>query len=257
MGQFEMNWTYDDCLATADRHTFFKFLVKAICEKHGFRASFMPKPFTHLTGNGCHVHVSLHDEDGENLFIDDNDPEHQGLSPLAYNFLGGYLAHARDTCSMTNPTVNSYKRLNSTTTRSGSTWSPNSVSYSGNNRTHLVRIPAAGRFEVRLPDGAVNPYILPAVLLATGLHGIQSKTSPGKRLDFNLHTTPSDSPLLKDIARLPLNLLDALRLTENSKLLRESLGDDYMNAFLKLHYQRWNDYTASLSKWELDTTLDC
>ena len=160
-GQFEMNWLYDDCLVTADRMAFFKYMVKAIAEKHGLRATFMPKPFANLTGSGCHVHVSLW-KDGKNLFEDGNDK--MGLSRMAYNFIGGVMNAAQELCSITNPTVNSYKRINAPVTLSGATWSPNTVTYAGNNRTHMIRIPGSGRFEFRLADGATNPYLLPAAL---------------------------------------------------------------------------------------------
>ncbi|MDX1529192.1 MAG: type III glutamate--ammonia ligase, partial [Gammaproteobacteria bacterium] len=143
-GQFEMNWDYDDCLKTADRHAFFKYMVKSIAEKHELRATFMPKPFAHLTGNGCHAHVSLWDEAGANNVFHDDKGE-MGLSELAYNFLGGILHSAEALCSFFNPTVNSYKRINAPPTLSGATWAPNAVTYGGNNRTHMVRIPDSGR----------------------------------------------------------------------------------------------------------------
>ena len=160
-GQFEMNWAYDDALVTADRHVFFKFMVKELAGQHGLRATFMPKPFMHLTGNGCHAHVSLWDREGDiNLF---HDPEGElGLSALAYHFLGGVLAHAEPLSALFTPTVNSFKRINAAPTVSGATWSPNAISYGGNNRTHMVRIPEPGRFEIRLMDGAANPYLLQA-----------------------------------------------------------------------------------------------
>ncbi len=127
-GQFEMNWGYDACLVTADRHAFFKFMVRSIAEKHGMRATFMPKPFMHLTGNGCHVHLSLWDESGSTNMLDDGDDE-LGLSAKAYHFMGGVLHHAQAMCAITNPTVNSYKRINAPVTASGATWSPNSVTW--------------------------------------------------------------------------------------------------------------------------------
>ena len=176
-GQFEMNWTYDDALVTADRHAFFKYMVKSLAEKHGMRATFMPKPFRHLTGNGCHTHLSLWDNAGNvNLF---HDPAGKlGLSTLGYQFIGGVLNSTPALCAFTNPTINSYKRLNAPVTASGDTWSPNGISYAGNNRTHTIRIPDAGRFEFRLADGAANPYLLPAALIAAGLEGIEQKCDP-------------------------------------------------------------------------------
>ncbi len=207
-GQFEMNWLYDDCLVTADRMAFFKYMVKAIAEKHGLRATFMPKPFANLTGSGCHVHCSLW-KDGKNLFEDGNDG--LGLSRTAYNFIGGVMNAAQELCSITNPTVNSYKRINAPVTLSGATWSPNTVTYAGNNRTHMIRIPGGGRFEFRLADGAANPYLLPAALLVAGLDGIAKGIDPGKPLDINMYEEGHKAPA--DTKKLPLNLLDALRLT--------------------------------------------
>ena len=156
-GQFEMNWQFDDALATADKHSFFKFMVKSIAEKHGLRATFMPKPFKNLTGNGCHAHISVWDHAGEsNAFADKAKPF--GLSAQGLTFLGGIMKHASALAAITNPTVNSYKRINAPRTISGATWAPNSVTWTGNNRTHMVRVPGPGRFELRLPDGAANPY---------------------------------------------------------------------------------------------------
>ena len=211
-GQFEMNWQFADALVTADRMAFFKYMVKAIAEKHGLRATFMPKPFLNLTGSGCHVHVSLWQGD-KNLFDDGNDG--LGLSRTAYNFIGGVMNAASELCSITNPTVNSYKRINAPVTTSGATWSPNTVTYAGNNRTHMIRIPGGGRFEFRLADGATNPYLLPAALLAAGLDGIARGIDPGKPLDIDMYAEGHKAPA--GTKKLPLNLLDALRITEGSR----------------------------------------
>jgi len=252
-GQFEMNWDYDDALATADRHVFFKFMVKTIAEKHGLRATFMPKPFVNLTGNGCHTHVSWWDRAGrKNLFHSASDP--MGLSKTAYQVLGGILATAPAFCSIYSPTVNSYKRINAPRTTSGATWAPNSVTYGGNNRTHLIRIPDAGRLEVRLMDGAVNPYLGQAALIAAGLHGVANKIDPGKRLDIDMY---AEGHKAKGARKLPLNLLDALRETDKSKPAREGLGAAVVDAYLKLKHDEWNAYTRFLTQWERDHTLDC
>ena len=252
-GQFEMNWEYDSALKTADRHAFFKYMVKSIAEKHGLRATFMPKPFSHLTGSGCHVHLSLWSaKTGENLFADTNGE--LGLSVLAYNFLGGVMHAADGLAAITNPTVNSYKRLNAPVTLSGATWSPNTVTYAGNNRTHMIRIPDGGRFELRLADGAANPYLLQAALLAAGLDGLKNKRDPGKRLDIDMY---AEGHTVTNARRLPLNLLDALRAFDQSVVLREGLGDEFSSAYLKLKYEDWNKYTRHLTEWERETTLDC
>jgi glutamate---methylamine ligase len=251
-GQFEMNWLYDDCLVTADRMAFFKYMVKAIAEKHGLRATFMPKPFANLTGSGCHVHVSLW-KDGKNLFEDGNDG--LGLSRTAYNFIGGVMDAAQELCSITNPTVNSYKRINAPATLSGATWSPNSVTYAGNNRTHMIRIPGNGRFELRLADGAANPYLLPAALLAAGLDGMARSIDPGKPLNIDMYAEGHKAPV--DTKKLPLNLLDALRLTERSELLRRELGSEFIDSYIKLKTKEWDEFSRQLTPWERATTLDC
>jgi len=251
-GQFEMNWLYDDCLVTADRMAFFKYMVKAIAEKHGLRATFMPKPFANLTGSGCHVHVSLW-KDGKNLFEDGNDG--LGLSRAAYNFIGGVMDAAQELCSITNPTVNSYKRINAPATLSGATWSPNSVTYAGNNRTHMIRIPGNGRFELRLADGAANPYLLPAALLAAGLDGMARSIDPGKPLNIDMYAEGHKAPV--DTKKLPLNLLDALRLTERSELLRRELGSEFIDSYIKLKTKEWDEFSRQLTPWERATTLDC
>jgi len=251
-GQFEMNWLYDDALVTADRHVFFKYMVKSIAEKHALRATFMPKPFATLTGSGCHAHVSLWSSGGDkNLF---RDPKGElGLSALAYSFLGGVLHSADALTAIFNPTVNSFKRLDAPVTLSGATWSPNAISYSGNNRTHMVRIPDADRFELRLADGAVNPYLLQAGILAAGLDGISHRRSPGKRLDVNMYL---EGNAIANLRRLPGNLLDAIRLFETSTVLRDGLGSAFVDSYAKLKHKEWRSYASHVSQWERDHTLD-
>ena len=252
-GQFEMNWDYADCLVTADRHTFFKFMVKTIAERHSLRATFMPKPFPNLTGNGCHAHVSVWNKAGRrNLFHDANGE--LGLSKLAYDFLGGIIHSADSLAALFNPSVNSYKRIDATVTLSGATWSPSAISYGGNNRTHMVRIPGPGRFELRLMDGSVNPYLLQAGVLGAGLDGVKNKRDPGKRLDINMY---EEGHRTRRIRRLPLNLLDALRLFDKNKVLRQALGDEFVGAYVKLKLDQWRSYATALTQWELDNTLDC
>ncbi|MFZ9448664.1 MAG: type III glutamate--ammonia ligase, partial [Alphaproteobacteria bacterium] len=252
-GQFEMNWTYADAMVTADRHVFFKYMVKAIAEKHGLRATFMPKPFIDLTGSGCHAHVSVWDRAGRrNLF---HDPKGElGLSRMAYDFLGGVLGSAEGLCALFNPTVNSYKRINAPRTTSGATWSPNAVTYGGNNRTHMVRIPDAGRFEFRLMDGAANPYLLQAGLIAAGLEGVEAKRDPGPRRDIDMYT---QGHTLEGVRRLPANLLDALRAFASDAALRARLGEPFCNSYLKLKHEEWSRFSRHLSQWERETTLDC
>ncbi len=252
-GQFEMNWAYDDALTTADRHAFFKYMARTVAEAHGLRATFMPKPFAHLTGNGCHAHVSVWDADGaRNLFADPAGD--LGVSALGYAFLGGVLAHAPALAAFAAPTVNSYKRLNAPRTSSGATWSPNAVTWGGNNRTHMIRIPDGGRFELRLADGAANPYLFPAAVLAAGMDGMQNGTDPGLRLDIDMY---AEGHKAADVPRLPLNLLDALRALEADAELSAAIGAEAVAAYLKLRHAEWREFKAHLSPWERATTLDC
>ena len=251
-GQLEMNWDYDDALVSADRHALFKFMVKSIAEKHGLRATFMPKPFTHLTGNGCHAHISVWDKSGKkNLF---HDPKGElGLSEMAMHFLGGCLAHAEGLCGITNPIVNSYKRINAPVTASGATWAPNTVTWSGNNRTHMVRVPDEGRFEFRLADGATNPYLLQAGYLAAGLEGVAKKTRPGKRVDLDMY---AEGHKVRGAKKLPLYLLDAIRLFDKDKGLKAALGEEFSRSYVKVKMEEWNLYSQLLSEWERTASLD-
>jgi glutamine synthetase len=252
-GQFEMNWDFSDCLQTADRHAFFKFMTKTIAEKHGLRATFMPKPFTNLTGNGCHSHISVWDKTGKkNLFLDKKDE--LGLSKTGYHFLGGIVNSADKMAAIFNPTVNSYKRINGSVTLSGATWSPSSITWAGNNRTHMVRVPGPGRFELRLMDGASNPYLLQAGSLMLGLDGVMHKRDPGKRLDINMYTEGHKAGKVK---KLPLNLLDSIRAFETSKVIRQGFGDQFVDSYVKLKNKEWDSYSRNLSQWERETTLDC
>jgi glutamine synthetase type III len=251
-GQFEMNWEYDDVLLTADKHSFFKFMVKSVAEKHGLRATFMPKPFKGLTGNGCHAHISVWDREGKKNAFADKDA-HFGLSADGKHFLGGIMKHAAALAAITNPTVNSYKRINAPRTTSGATWSPNTVTWTGNNRTHMVRVPGPGRFELRLPDGAVNPYLLQAVILAAGLDGLATKADPGPHSDVDMY---AEGHLVKNAVKLPLNLLDALREYDKDELLKAAMGKEFSAAFLKLKTSEWNAYAAHFTEWERQTTLD-
>ncbi len=260
-GQFEMNWEFDDALATADKHSFFKFMTKSIAEKHGFRATFMPKPIEGFTGNGCHAHISVWDAPGsqakENMFAITPNSESQtselGLSQKGRHFLGGFMMHGPALAAVTNPTVNSYKRINAPRTVSGATWAPNSVTWTGNNRTHMVRVPAPGRFELRLADGATNPYLLQAVIIAAGLSGVRSKADPGKRYDIDMY---AKGHTVRGAAKLPLNMLDALRAYDKDKVLKDAMGKEFSDAYLKLKMEEWNSFVSHFSVWEKENTLD-
>ena len=254
-GQFEMNWEFDDALKTADKHSFFKFMAKSVAEKHGLRATFMPKPIQGLTGDGCHAHISVWDGAGSaaktNVFADD--AMDLGLSQSGRHFLGGIMKHASALAAITNPTVNSYKRINAPRTMSGATWAPNTVTWTSNNRTHMVRVPGPGRFELRLPDGAANPYLLQAVIIAAGLDGVSTNADPGKRYDIDMY---AEGHKVRGAPRLPLNLLDALREFNKNKGLKSMLGDEFSAAYLKLKHQEWDAFAAHFSTWEKENTLD-
>jgi glutamine synthetase len=258
-GQFEMNWDYSDCLVTADRHAFFKFMVKTISEKHGLRATFMPKPFENLTGNGCHAHISVWRRK-KNKFLDNSDK--LGLSKMAYNFLGGIIKNAESLSAFFNPTINSYRRINAPPTKSGASWSPSSISYTGNNRTHMIRIPDPGRFELRLMDGSVNPYLLQAGILAAGLDGLKNNINPGKPLDCNMYTDYKKYP---NLPKLPDNLDQSLEKLKNNKDMKNSFGENTINSYLKLRNSEIEEFkqketfdkTKKITKWERSNTLDC
>jgi glutamine synthetase len=212
----------------------------------------MPKPIATLTGNGCHAHVSVWNKTGKINLMEDKKGE-LGLSKLAYHFIGGLLEHAESLAAITNPVVNSYKRINAPRTTSGATWSPNTVTYSGNNRTHMIRIPDSDRIEVRLADGAANPYLLQAVLIGAGLWGVANKTDPGKRLDIDMY---AEGHKVKNAPKLPLNLLDALRAFQNNKIMRGILGAEFADSYLKLKMEEWNSYMQHFSEWERQNALD-
>ena len=187
-GQFEQNFQFDDALTTCDRAVFFRYMVESLAQQRGLIATFMPKPFANLTGNGCHFHVSLW-SNGENVFERDaaDDPRGLGLSELAYQFIGGLKANAKAYIAVTAPTVNSYKRLVVGAPTSGATWAPAYVSYGYNNRTQMLRIPDAGRIEDRTVDGSCNPYLAATAMLAAGLDGIERGLDPGEPNSANLY----------------------------------------------------------------------
>ena len=258
-GQFEMNWDYSDCLKTADRQTFFKYMVKTLAEKHGLRATFMPKPFENLTGNGCHAHISVW-EGKKNIFLDKSDK--LGLSKIAYNFLGGVMKNASSLSAFFNPTINSYRRINAPPTKSGATWSPSSISYTGNNRTHMIRIPDPGRFELRLMDGSVNPYLLQAGVLAAGIEGLNKKINPGKPLHCNMY---EDSDKYPNLSKLPNELGESLNKITDNKVINEAFGKNVIDSYVKLkkiELKEFNskekfDKSKPITKWERQNTLDC
>jgi glutamine synthetase len=259
-GQFEQNFQYADALTTCDRAIFFRYMVETLAQQRGLIATFMPKPFAHLTGNGCHFHVSLW-KDGENVFERDaaDDPRGLGLSELAYNFIGGLKEHAKAYIGVTAPTVNSYKRLKVGAPTSGATWAPAYVSYGYNNRTQMLRIPAPGRIEDRTVDGSCNPYLAATVMLACGLDGVQRKLDPGDPNEANLYTLTPEQLAAGGIDLLPSNLLDAVRALEKDDVLRAALGTtregDYIDYYARIKLGEWQNAHEQITQWELDRYL--
>jgi glutamine synthetase len=257
-GQFEQNFTYTNALTSCDRAIFLRYMVHTLAQQQGLLATFMPKPFTDLTGNGCHFHMSLWDGD-TNLFLDENDPLGQGLSELAYHFIGGLMKHANAYIAVTAPTVNSYKRLKHGTTTSGATWAPVFVSYGWNNRTQMLRIPAQGRVEDRTIDGSCNPYLAATVVLAAGLHGIENRLDPGEPNTGNMYATSDEELRLRGVEVLPANLLDATRELERDEVMREALGrgrdEDYVDYFARVKRDEWARYHEQVTPWEIKEYL--
>jgi glutamine synthetase len=257
-GQFEQNFTYSDALTSCDRAIFFRYMVHTLAQQQGLLATFMPKPFTDLTGNGCHFHMSLWDGD-TNLFMDEDDARGLGLSETAYHFIGGLKKHAKAYSAVTAPTVNSYKRLKLGSTSSGATWSPVWISYGYNNRTQMLRIPAPGRIEDRTVDGSTNPYLAATVILAAGIDGIENRIDPGEPNSDNLYSIPHDELRARGLDTLPSNLLQATMELERDEVIREALGEarneDYVDYFIRVKQEEWNRYHEQVTPWEIKEYL--
>jgi glutamine synthetase len=257
-GQFEQNFEYADALTSCDRAIFFRYMVHTLAEQHGMIATFMPKPFTKLTGSGCHFHMSLW-RDGENVFLDEADPRGLGLSETAYGFVGGLKKHARAYSGITAPTVNSYKRLKMGSTTSGATWSPVWISYGYNNRTQMLRIPAPGRIEDRTIDGSANPYLAAAAVLASGLDGIENGLDAGEPNSENLYTKSYEELTERGLRSLPANLLEAIGELEQDAVLREALGtargEDYIDYYARVKRDEWFRYHEQVTDWEIKEYL--
>ena len=259
-GQFEQNFGYADALTTCDRAIFFRYMVESVAQQRGLIATFMPKPFAHLTGNGCHLHVSLW-RDGVNVFELDGEGDRYGLglSPLGYNFVGGLKEHAAAYIALTAPSVNSYKRL-VVGSQSGSAWAPTYISYGSNNRTQMLRIPDAGRIEDRTVDGSCNPYLAVTAVLAAGLDGVDRQLDPGPSTsDLNLHELSGEECAALGVEVLPDNLLDATRNLERDDVLRAALGssfrEDYIDYFVRVKRDEWSRAQSEITRWELERYL--
>lgn len=225
-GQFEQNWQYADALTTADRLILFRLMIHTMAERDGRYATFMPKPFTDKTGNGLHAHLSLWSADSdEPLFVGgEGDRLGLGLSDMAYQFAAGLIAHAPSLVAVLCPTVNSYKRMGVGAPTSGATWAPAYAAFGGNNRTQMIRVPEPDRLEVRLGDGAANPYLMFAAILACGLDGIDNGLDPGEPNTANLFSLSAEEVAARGIVTLPPTLLHAADHLASNDVLGEGLG---------------------------------
>ncbi|NSW91555.1 MAG: type I glutamate--ammonia ligase [Firmicutes bacterium] len=245
-GQHEIDFKYADALTTADAILTFKLVVKTIAQKHGLHASFMPKPIYGINGSGMHTNISLF-KGGKNVFYDEKDVLQ--LSQEAYWFIGGVMKHARNIALLTNPIVNSYKRL------VPGYEAPVYIAWSAGNRSPLIRIPSARgentRIELRCPDPSCNPYLALAGILAAGLDGIENKIQPPPSIDANIFSMTKEQMKKGDIRSLPVDLKEAIEEMKNSSLLREVLGEHIFEKYIEAKNEEWEDYRKQVTAWEL------
>jgi glutamine synthetase len=259
-GQFEQNFAYSDALTSADRLIFFRYMVHTVAHQAGMAATFMPKPFANLTGSGLHLHSSLWDTaSGEELFADPDDARGLGLSAMAYQYIGGLIAHAPALAAVLCPTVNSYKRMGVGAPQSGATWAPAYATYGGNNRTQMLRVPDGGRVENRACDGSANPYLAMAAQLAAGLDGIDRGLDPGEPNLDNLYVLPAEEVASRGIRALPPTLLHAADELVTDDVLREALGKtpdgDYVDYYAKVKRDEFHAWHSVVSDWEVERYL--
>jgi len=249
-GQHEIDFKYGDALTTADNIMTFKLVVKTIAHRNGLHATFMPKPIFGINGSGMHTNVSLF-KDGKNAFFDEKDPLQ--LSQEAYWFIGGLLKNMKSIAAITNPIVNSYKRL------VPGYEAPVYLAWSARNRSPLIRIPAARgeatRLELRCPDPSCNPYLAIAAVLSAGLDGIKNKIQPPPSTDKNIFEMTEEQRLEEGIDALPGSLEEAVKEMKKSELVREVLGDHIFNKYIEAKSKEWDDYRTKITKWELDQYL--
>jgi len=249
-GQHEIDFKYSDALSSADAILTFKLVVKTIAQRHGLHATFMPKPIFGISGSGMHTNLSLF-KDGHNAFYNENDS--LGLSQEAYWFIGGLIKNIRSITAITNPLVNSYKRL------VPGYEAPVYVAWSARNRSPLIRIPAARgeatRIELRNPDPSCNPYLALAAILAAGLDGIENKIEPPAPVNKNIYEMDLDQRTKDGITSLPASLEEAINEMKNSKLVRETLGEHVFNKYIEAKTKEWESYRMMVTKWEIDQYL--
>ena len=273
-GQYEFDFAYTDVMTMSDRYVLWRLLTKEIARRYGWEATFMPKPYVDRTGSGSHFNMSLSSlETGKNVSGDASDPRGCGLSKIAYQFLGGVKRHAKAVVATTCPTVNSYKRLIKTGSMTGFTWAPVFISYGGNNRTHMLRVPmlrpevegsakpdegvylSSARWECRAVDPAMNPYLAAAMMLGAGLNGIEEDLDPGDPLDINMYELGDDELRKRGVEELPRTLLEAVEAFDADPLSEQVMGADLKTSFVKLKSSEWWDYHNHVSDWEIDTYL--
>lgn len=255
-GQFEFDFNYADALTTCDRLIFFRYMAKHYAKEEGLLATMMPKPFADKTGNAAHFNMSLYDlKSRKNLFACDpkDDPRGIGLTPLGYQFIGGILKHGRALCAVFAPTVNSYKRLVRRGAMSYFSWAPVFNSYGSNNRTNSVRVPSGGgRCESRNADGAVNPYLAAALVLAAGLEGIREGLDPGNPNEDNLYDIEEAERARRGIEFLPQTLQEAVAAFAEDPLVEQALGRELKEEFIRYKIEEWETYHLAVSKWEVE-----
>lgn len=248
--QHEIDFRYDDALKTADNIMTFRLVVRTIAKRHGLHATFMPKPKFGINGSGMHINMSL-EKDGVNIF--DNPEGKLGLSEDAYHFIAGLMKHINSMTVITNPIVNSYKRL------VPGYEAPVYVAWSATNRSPLIRIPAERgdntRIELRSPDPAANPYFALAVCLAAGLDGIKNKLTPPDSVDKNIYTMTDSEKLEAGIISLPTSLEEAIKNFESSEFMQNVLGQHTSEKYLEAKKAEWNQYNIQVSQWETEEYL--
>jgi len=259
-GQFEQNFHYADALTSADRLVFFRYMVHMLAHRAGLAATFMPKPFANLTGNGLHFHQSLWDAaSGAELFVDPDDTRGLGLSKMAYHYIGGLIGHAAALAAVTCPTVNSYKRLGVGAPLSGATWAPTAATYGGNNRTQMIRVPEPGRVENRIADGAANPYLAMAAQAAAGLDGMDRGLDPGEPNTDNLYLLSAEEIARRRMNAVPSTLLQAVEALVEDEVLRSALGKtpdgDYIDYYAKVKRGEFLTWHSVVSAWEVEHYL--
>ncbi|MGM0591403.1 MAG: type I glutamate--ammonia ligase, partial [Halobacteriota archaeon] len=252
-GQHEINFSYDDALATADNVATFRTVVRAIAAQHDLHATFMPKPIAKINGSGMHTHISLFTEDGENAFHDDDDEFN--LSAEAHSFLAGILEHAPAITAVSNPTVNSYKRL------VPGYEAPVYVAWSDRNRSALIRkpaarVPAASRIEARFPDPSCNPYLALAALIHAGLEGMEKGLEAPDPVRENIYEFDEAKRKEYGIETLPSNLGEALESLKADETVQDALGEHIYEKFVEAKTQEYDEYRIDVSQWELDRYLE-